>query len=778
MLRKILLAAILMASAPAFAEISLGPIAASFDGKYYVTEYPNGDKPVGSCTPPTGFTEANMGDGGGEICQQSASEFDLNVSGTSQSQNNHLAHKDCGGGECQIEARITNTYAGSAENFASTGIGIRETATQSSYLFQIHSLQSGTTAIQCTYGSAGTYTNVNGAAGQSRPRYVAVTYHPSSGDIKGFASDDGSTWSEVCSATRTLSDDEIYMFGASKSATTTLQATLDNWAVATEIDAYDEGGGGGGGPTLVTPIDNQSGAQGVAFSLSCSANFSGVTAGYTATGLPGAGGLSFNTSTCAFSGTPDADDVAASPFDVEVCASNGTNTCDTFQFTVSGVPGDTLAITSGTATVDCDTYESGGRVDPGDILQIAGGVRGPLTIRDCSGTTDAPIIIRNDVTDNEPATVRMTSGSGAIFTITNSSDWELDGSGKFVGADSGVLGIDPDTLAQGTTQAGIIVERTGGTASHALRIEGDSEKFAIRGVKVDGGASGSTIGISINDHSYLAADHPGEFRDTMLVENNYVVNAGLVGGVGMYIGANGYSLDVPLSDLEVAYNIVENTGFDCVTIKSTYTGTNSVHHNRFDDCNIETGITAAGLDFQNAGNMSVYANVISDTDAQCINFVMNTPPTGFDRYILVYNNILVRCGAHGIRVNRQGAAYDYSPMRLYNNTSIESVGGCISANSSVTGGAYNNICAGSAAQQAISGLGSCTTPTTGVCNNRQGTVASQNFAAAGSDNYELTVTSPACNSASAFAPDDDYEDEERPQDSADDQGADESAACP
>ena len=56
-------------------------------------------------------------------------------------------------------------------------------------------------------------------------------------------------------------------------------------------------------------------------------------------------------------------------------------------------------------------------------------------------------------------------------------------------------------------------------------------------------------------------------------------------------------------------------------------------------------------------------------------------------------------------------------------------------------------------------------------NNRTGSVASQNFVNAASDNFRLTASSPARNSGTTGAPATDYDDVSRPREGTDDQGA-------
>jgi hypothetical protein len=795
MTKRILLIALLGGFAlPAFGAISL-QLAANFD-ETRNTQYPTGNKPQGGTCPPTGWTGVAIGDGGGEICRVSDTEFDLSVSGTGQDDDNYIVHKDCGGGECQIEARITDSYAGSTENFASTGVGIRESAVDTSWIFQMHSLQNGATAVQCTYGTQGAYTNTNGGAGQTRPRYVAVTYHPSSGTVKGHASDDGSSWTEICSTTRTLSDDEVYVFGASKSATVTLQATLDNIAVATEIDAYDEGGGGGGGgPTLVTPIENQSAVQGTVFSLSCEDNFSGQTLPFSSTGLPGAGGLSFNTATCAITGTPDADDVTASPFNVEICAENtGGQTCDTTQFTISAIPGDvfTIAASASSRTYTCNSALSGAdggswlgirtsgngtAPGPGDTIVLAGGTHGPLRFVSCVGSDVSKITIRNDVTDNEQTIIRS-SGGIYYLRLQSVSNVHVDGSGKWVGAGNDDCGMESSwPTVPASPQCGIVIENSSTVEPSAgyMQLHGTTTKVTVEGVEFDasGGTTGVGICIQLNDHTIQASANPGVWREDFIFNNNYIHDCGNDSGAGIYLGPNAADGDLPLRRLEVSYNYFKNIAWSAIRPKFWQDGPNSIHHNYVDTTgHNSTPSTDSGqcIAWVDGGDVDIYSNILIDCYWRAIRvFSNNTPAIATDDgpwYINIYNNVIVSAGDDGIAVAQSSTSVDLTPVNIYNNTIIDPVTLGIECGSSLPGPdvARDNIITDSTT--AVSG---CTNT-----NNRSGTTASQNFV----NTFELGASSPACNQSSANAPETDYEDEDRPQDSADDQGADESAACP
>ena len=48
---------------------------------------------------------------------------------------------------------------------------------------------------------------------------------------------------------------------------------------------------------------------------------------------------------------------------------------------------------------------------------------------------------------------------------------------------------------------------------------------------------------------------------------------------GMYIGPNYPDGDLPLRNVEIRYNRVEDTGCEGISTKSMWAGNNSIHHN-------------------------------------------------------------------------------------------------------------------------------------------------------------------------------------------------------
>lgn len=765
-------------------DINLGAIAPSSDGIRY-SAYPNGDKPVAGCTSITtdSFTEGAVGDGDGQGCKAGSGDYDLVVSGSAQPANGYLASKDAGAADVQIEGRITDSYTGTSQTFSNVGIELRESTASTSWLIRCHSLNAGATALQVQYGANGSYTTVNGAAGQSRPRYCAITYDVSTGDLKAFGSSDGTTWDEIASTNRAMSDVLCAIVGTSRSTGENLSATIDNFACGSTIDAYTPASGSA--PSLVSSIGAQSATQNSAFSLDCNANWSGATS-YSFSGLP-TGVTQGSSASCAISGTPTGTGTS----NVTVTATNASGSTDsTFSivvapevetgsvFTIAASASSrtyTGSSTSGANGANWSTIRTSGsnsRPLAGDTIVLAGGSHGKLTFSNMVGAPGSPITLRNDTASGSAAAI---SGSGGrLITINGSTNYfVVDGTGGIGGSSAAQLGINESTFAEKRTGAGITVTATAAVTS-GIQIMGRAQGVTVKGVTVTA-PFGNSICIQVNDHT-IADD--GTFRDGLTFYHNYLHDCGSTsGGVGLYIcWPDG---DIHCKNVEVAYNLIEDTGFDSMNIKGAWTGTNSIHHNHFYRANMYNGVDATGtngISIGTAGNLSIYSNYMEDMDDQCVRYAQNpSPPSGFSVYLYIYNNILVRCAAETLNeaVKASASGFDIDPLRVYNNTIIDPGGKCMTFTGNVVAAVNNNICAGStSAKRSISG-GTQNSNLTSL------TTSGNNFANAGSDNYELTSTSQACNSASnPYGLTQDYEDETRPQDSANDQGADEAASCP
>jgi hypothetical protein len=409
----------------------------------------------------------------------------------------------------------------------------------------------------------------------------------------------------------------------------------------------------------------------------------------------------------------------------------------------------------------------GSTLNPGDTIVLAGGNRGPITLANLTGTAANPIVIRNDATASGPTVIRRTApaSGGFVFLCNSCVHVKIDGSAKWVGAPAGITyGIRITTIA------------TGDAPSTFLMMAGLSSNFTIRNVEIDGrwpDLSVDGIGIQLNDHALKASEYPNVWRHGILIERNYVHD---VEGEGLYIGPNWVTEGIPLRDVEIAQNRVEDTGWDCIQLKSAIQGKNLVHHNRVLRC----GVNGDGAPSQHHGiscyeaMCDIYNNWIERVGEHAIQHYVRYAPSSLGPFPSdIYNNVAIDAGVtgpqdgQGISVGREDAAAALPIPTIRNNTIVRTESAGVSVNPNVLRGAIrDNIVAdaGSApisAPEVVEGV-----------NNRIGSVTSIGFVDAIRMDFHLREDSPARDSGStSLFPSYDFDGESRPHGSAADQGA-------
>jgi hypothetical protein len=344
----------------------------------------------------------------------------------------------------------------------------------------------------------------------------------------------------------------------------------------------------------------------------------------------------------------------------------------------------------------------------------------------------------------------------------------IDGSAKWRGAPAGKT-------------YGIVLAASGNPPSAYLRVGGLFRYITIRNVEIDGSAakSGNGSGIRMNDLEVKRSAHSGLWHERILVENNYIHDVALE---GMYIGANYADGDLPLRDIEIRGNRVENIGFEGINTKSMWAGTNRIHHNVVRRVgmigNSKKPTQYSGIK-NTSGTVKIYNNWVESTGMHGIQSWTQTGPRTTEGKgpfeAEIWNNVVVNAGAfwksfmqnsYGISVGAQAGREKPIPT-IYSNTIVNSRMGGINLTSQVAGGVVrDNIVAGSGGNPVIS-----VPKFVQLTNNRTGSVSDMRFVNAASQNFQLQTGSPARNQGSSNFPPTDFDDIPRPKGGSADQGA-------
>lgn len=372
------------------------------------------------------------------------------------------------------------------------------------------------------------------------------------------------------------------------------------------------------------------------------------------------------------------------------------------------------------------------QVKPGDTLCLPAGTRGALKFYNLHGTAGNPITIQNS-----DGIVKLTGATKGMVNIYNSSYLHITGAG--VESKCGAA------YAPAGQACGIELDHT--YKGFTFDPNGDVHDLEIDHVYVhDTSTAANTRGVAI---------HPkeGQTISGFYAHHNYIRNTH---GEGFYIGSepHGKSFDLlgKVKNVEISYNLVEQTGYDGIKIKVGIENIR-VHHNVVRNGGTrrepkhETGILLA----TSVGE--VYNNfVVAILEGIAMGRPLSAPGT---RY---FNNVVVGGEISGI------FASESNPL-IYNNTIVGSGAAGIlakGANAQI----FDNIVVGITGP-AIQGK------STLIFNNLTGTVADAGFVDAVNNDFHLLAESPAVDAGrnQGIFPPFDLDDVPRPQGLATDLGA-------
>jgi hypothetical protein len=339
------------------------------------------------------------------------------------------------------------------------------------------------------------------------------------------------------------------------------------------------------------------------------------------------------------------------------------------------------------ATVNFD----GRNVNPGDTITLQAGTRNGLTIKDLVGTRDRPILIRNDYSASRPVTIRRASAvkGGFVFDCNTCKHVIIDGTKKWRGAPDDAYCGAPN----GKDGCGIRITSTanGDAPTVFLRLGGFTTDVTVRGVEVDGRwpkVGKGWAGFKLDDVTIKSDQYPGVWRQNVVLEQNYVHNtmreAFYIGPICCGSGGTSkgaHTGGLPLRNITIQGNLVNNAGWDGIQLKSAYRGVNRINDNVVRNVGRDRSPGIPDGEFMG----------VSCSDTQCDvfdNLVVNSGEHGFQARVSalpesegplrinIYNNVSVNAGlagnrrAHGVNVIRASSKVARQVVAVYNNTIV------------------------------------------------------------------------------------------------------------
>jgi len=250
----------------------------------------------------------------------------------------------------------------------------------------------------------------------------------------------------------------------------------------------------------------------------------------------------------------------------------------------------------------------------------------------------------------------------------------------------------------------------------------------------------------------------------------------------LYIGANYADGDLPLRNIEIRNNRVEDIGWEAINTKTMWSGDNRIHHNTVRRAG-KNGVSSKSTQYSginnNGGTVKIYNNWIETTGQHGIqSWTQQGPKISENKGPFeaeIWNNVIVDAGglwksfmakSTGINIGAQDGCERPLP-RIYSNTIVNARQTGINLTSNAGDGfVRDNIVAGAGTNPVI-----IAPKIVDLQNNNVGSIAQMEFVDPGRANYRLKVGSPARNQGTQNFPDKDFGDVARPKDGAADQGA-------
>lgn len=293
----------------------------------------------------------------------------------------------------------------------------------------------------------------------------------------------------------------------------------------------------------------------------------------------------------------------------------------------------------GLSVEEIDGADSFRHIGPGDVICLVPGTRGNLKLRNLHGAPGAPIVVRNDGGLVVITGTRYEAG----ITIIASSFLRVTGAG--VTSRCGAA-LPPNEQACG-------IELRGANKGVTIRTE-DAD---VRDIEVDHLYIHET---SRDKRTRGIAIHPleGQLVSGISIHHNHV-HGTLAEGI--YVGTEPndrpFQLLPKIERLDVSYNLVEETGYDGIKIKTAIRDVR-VHHNVVRDSGHEGNAAHQG-GIKLAFSVGEYYNNLIVGSVEGIKMGRDLPNAG-TRY---YNNLIVGVRTVGLEASETGAL-------VYNNTIV------------------------------------------------------------------------------------------------------------
>jgi len=383
------------------------------------------------------------------------------------------------------------------------------------------------------------------------------------------------------------------------------------------------------------------------------------------------------------------------------------------------------------------------QVKPGNTLCIPAGERSNLKLINLHGLPGKQIIVRNSGGTVTIGGQAFLSGGIGIYA---SSYLRVTGTGK--GTQCGA------EYSAADQQCGIVISG----AHKGIKISTTKDPNALSNIEIDH-ISVSDVSKNVKTRGIAIHPRPGEFVSGLYIHHNYVART-LAEGIYMGTEPNDQPFETlgKIQDLEVSYNLVEQTGYDGIKVKVAVRNV-KVHHNVVRDTGLSNTPAHQGGIKVAMSNGQFFNNYIENV----YEGIRTGRPLDGMTEARYYNNIVVNSRSVGIEASEEGAL-------IFNNTVVSCENDGIIGDAR-TAKVLNNIVAGCKGKPVTARLGADLVRQ--EFNNLVGLVSAMRFVDPTADNFHLLPDSAAVDSG--HVEEDpltyDFDNAPRPQGQAPDIGA-------